>query len=44
MTVVDEDRRNPSLMVEGGGEAADVPAIAHRDQREHRDLSVLGGV
>ena len=32
------------LGVEGGRQAADVPAVAHRDQRQHRDLGVLGGV
>jgi hypothetical protein len=31
-------------VVEGGREAADVPSVAHRDQRQHRDLSVLGRV
>ena len=25
-------------------QAADVPAVAHRQQRQHRDLRVLGGV
>ena len=28
----------PGLVVEGGRQAADVPAVAHRDQRQHRDL------
>ena len=44
MTVVDENGGPPGLMVEGGRQPADVPAVAHRDQREHRDLRVLGRV
>ena len=44
VAVVDEDRRAAGLGVEVGGEPADVPAIAHRDQGQHRDLGVLGGV
>ena len=32
------------LVVVVGRQAADVPAVAHRDQRQHRDLRVLGGV
>ena len=44
VAVVDEDRRPPGLVVVGGGEPADVPAVAHRDQRQHRDLRVLGCV
>ena len=39
--VVDEDRRPAGLRVGVGREAADVPAVAHRDQRQHRDLPVL---
>src|SRR5436305_9593276 len=42
--VVDEDRRPPGLGVGVGREAADVPAVAHRQQGEDRDLGVLGGV
>src|SRR6478672_3337705 len=42
--VVDEDRRAPGLRVEVGRQAADVPAVAHGQQREHGDLGVLGGV
>ena len=44
VAVVDEDRRRAGLVVDVGREAADVPAVAHRDQRQHRDLAVLGGV
>ena len=44
MAVVDEDRRAAGLEVDVGREAADVPAVAHRDQRQHRDLAVLGRV
>ncbi len=44
MAVVDEDRRPPGLHVDVRREAADVPAIAHRQQRQDRDLGVLGGV
>ncbi len=44
VAVVDEDRRAPRLGVEVGGQPADVPAVAHRDQRQHRDLRVLGRV
>ena len=42
--VVDEDRRAAGLRVGVGREAADVPAVAHRQQRQHGDLRVLGGV
>ena len=41
MPVVDEDRRDAGLVVVVRGEAADVPAVAHRDQGKHRDLGVL---
>ena len=44
VAVVDEDRRQAGLEVDVGGEPADVPAIAHRQQRQDRDLGVLGGV
>ena len=44
VAVVDEDRRPAGLRVGVGREAADVPAVAHREQRQHRDLRVLGGV
>ena len=44
MAVIDEDRRAAGLEVDVGGQPADVPAIAHRDQRQHGDLPVLGGV
>ncbi len=44
MAVVNEDRRAPGLVVVVGRETADVPAIAHRDQREDGDLGVLGRV
>ncbi len=42
MAVVDEDRRAPGLVVDVGREAADVPAVAHRPQRQERDEAVLG--
>ncbi len=42
--VVDEDRRHAGLRVEVGRQPADVPAVAHRDQRQHGDLRVLGRV
>ena len=42
--VVDEDRRDAGLRVVVRRQPADVPAVAHRQQREHRDLRVLGGV
>ena len=41
MSVVDEDRRAAGLRVGVGRQAADVPAVAHGDQREHGDLPVL---
>src|SRR5215213_3865069 len=44
VTVVDEDRRPPGLGMEVRRQPADVPAVAHRQQRQHRDLRVLGGV
>ena len=44
VAVVDEDRRHAGLRVEVGREPADVPAVAHRQQRQHGDLRVLGGV
>ena len=44
MAVVDEDRRAAGLGVEVRGQPADVPAVAHRDQRQHGDLGVLGCV
>ena len=34
----------PGLRVGVGRQAADVPAVAHRQQRQHGDLRVLGGV
>ena len=44
VAVVDEDRRAAGLVVDVRREAADVPAVAHRPQREERDEAVLGGV
>src|SRR5207244_13063231 len=41
VAVVDEDRRRARLVVEVGRQPADVPAVAHRQQRQHRDLRVL---
>ena len=34
----------PGLEVDVGREPADVPAVAHRDQRQDGDLAVLGRV
>ena len=42
--VVDEDRRPAGLEVEIRREPADVPPVAHRPERQHRDQRVLGGV
>jgi len=44
VTVVDEDCRATRLGVGVGRQAADVPAIAHGDQRQDRDLGVLDRV
>src|ERR687891_1913294 len=41
VAVVDEDRRRGGLVVDVRGEAADVPAVAHRPQRQERDERVL---
>ena len=41
MAVVDEDGRRSRVEVEVGREAADVPAVAHRPERQHRDHRVL---
>src|SRR4051812_22490655 len=41
VAVVDEDRRPPGLRVEVRRQPADVPAVAHREQRQDRDLRVL---
>ena len=32
------------ILLMGGADLTDVPAVAHRDQRQHRDLAVLGRV
>ena len=42
VAVVDEDRRPARLEVDVGGEPADVPAVAHRPERQDRDHRVLG--
>src|SRR4051794_14632716 len=42
VAVVDEDRRQPGLEVDVRREPADVPPVAHRQQRQHRYLAVLG--
>ena len=42
--VVDEDGRALGLEVVVGREAADVPPVAHRPERQHRDHRVLGRV
>src|SRR5215213_1955346 len=44
VAVVDEDGRSAGLEVHVGGEAPDVPAIAHRPERQQRDQRVLGRV
>ena len=44
VAVVDEDRGRPGIGMPGGGEAPDVPAVAHGEQGEQPDLGVLGGV
>src|SRR4051794_26021144 len=44
MAVIDEDRRPAGLGMSIRGQAPDVPAIAHRDQRQNRDLAVLEGM
>ena len=44
MAVVDEDRRLAGVLVDVRREAADVPAVAHRPERQERDHRVLGGV
>ena len=44
VAVVDEDRRLVGLPVPGGGETADVPAVAHGVERQDGDERVLGGV
>src|SRR5579884_3053767 len=36
VAVVDEDGRPSGLRVDVGGEAADVPAVAHRPERQER--------
>ena len=42
--VVDEDGRRAGVRVDVRREAADVPAVAHRPERQQRDHRVLGGV
>ncbi len=42
--VVDEHRRLCGVGVQGGGQPAEVPAVAQREQRQHPDRGVLGGV
>src|SRR3954468_14234789 len=42
VAVVDADRRRGRAEVEVRREAADVPAVAHRPQRQQRDERVLG--
>ena len=44
VAVVDEDRRAARLRVVVRRQAADVPAVAHGQEREHGDLRVLGRV
>src|SRR5205809_736682 len=41
---LDEDRWRPGLEVHVGRKAADVPAVAHRPEREQCDQRVLGGM
>ena len=42
--VVHEDRRAAGVRVQRGRHAADVPAVADREQRQYPDGGVLGGV
>src|SRR5438067_9967194 len=44
VAVVDEDRRTPGLGMEVCRQPTDVPAVAHRDQRQDGDLRVLDRV
>src|SRR5919201_837981 len=44
VAVVDEDRRAARLVMDVRREAADVPAVAHRPEREQRNHRVLRGV
>ena len=44
VAVVDEDRRAAGVGVQRGRHAADVPAVAGREQRQQPDRGVLGGV
>ncbi len=44
VAVVDEHRRRAGVGMEVRREAADVPAVAHRPERQERDERVLGGV
>src|SRR5438045_2172174 len=44
VAVVDEDGGRAGVEVEVRREPADVPAVAHRPQRQERDERMLGGV
>src|SRR3712207_2168855 len=44
VAIVDEDRREPALAVDRGGEAADVRPVAHREEGEKPDHAVFPGV
>ena len=44
VAVVDEDGELPGVRVQRGRDAADVPAVAGREQRQQADRAVLGGV
>ena len=44
VAVVDEDGQRAGVGVQGGRDAADVPAVAGREQRQQPDRGVLGGV
>src|SRR3954447_19831709 len=44
VTVVDEDGRKPGLGMDVRREPTDVPAVAHRPERQQRDQRVLRGV
>ncbi|OLD50197.1 MAG: hypothetical protein AUI83_11655 [Armatimonadetes bacterium 13_1_40CM_3_65_7] len=44
MAVVDEDRRPPGVGVQRVAHPADVPAVAHRKQRQEADRRVLDRV
>src|SRR5207302_2239503 len=44
VSVVDEDGAHPGIRVHRGRDPADVPAVAHGEQRHEADRGVLGRV